>query len=607
MRNVGRLIDTYRYLLTILMKHAPMVVIMVLMAAVLSGLLTPFTVYINSRIFDISLQIARAEAPYSALLPYLLLFVICSLMPNLLSLFINGIAEQRTILVLRSEFKKEMLKKLKRMKYEHLEREDSMEIIDKAYSRAENAARHLFPMYVNYAISSAIGALGSLYILMTLKWWLIFPIVLPFVIETILTNRSSYNIYVELESYWKREKEYGILQTILQNREYIRENRLNQSSDFLIDTYKKRFQSRNKEYERFFFKNLKHIFLSSNISRVAVLGNALILLVLYAKHEISIGLFISISLMIFNSLYNQLDGSVYIFKWGHYHANFFEYYKKYFALSEDEQQEAGALPETFDITFQDVWFRYPGTERDILKGLSFTIGNQEKVSIVGENGEGKSTMVKLLLGLFQPDKGSILIGGKQLSECSLDTRIKLFGSVFQEFNRFQISLEENIVIGDLSDKNNEEKLQKILEKVGLSEIMETLPQKKQTMLGKEFEGGTDLSGGQWQRIALARALYGDKPILILDEPTSQLDPLAESALYSEFSELAQGKTSLFITHRLGSTAITDRIIVIADGVVAQSGTHEELLAAGGLYAAMFESQKSWYQSQKEVGQHAGSH
>jgi ATP-binding cassette subfamily B protein len=596
MKNVSTLIDTYRYLLKILLKNAPAIVILVFGLSILFGLLAPFGVFVNSNLFNLGLKVAQGEVGFGELIPFLVLFVVAALAPGLIDLFVDGFAEARSQLVLRSAFRGEMLQKLKKMKYEHLENEVSMEIIDKAYSRAENAARHLFPMYVFYSISSVVGAMGSLYIIVSIKWWLIIPILIPFILETILASRSTFNIYVELESYWKQEKEYAILQNILQERDYIRENWLNQASDYLVETYKSRLKSRNRTYEKYFFKNLRKVFLSSNISRFAVLGNILLLLFIYIRGEVSVGLFISASLMIFNSLYNQLGGSVFIFKWGHYHANFFNYYRRYFELSDDIEGEAASMPERFDIEFRDVWFRYPGTDRDILKGISFVINDGEKVSIVGENGEGKSTMVKLLLGLFAPDRGEILVGGKPLARFSLEQRIRLFGTVFQDFSRFNITLEENVVIGDLSGTGTKAKdrFESALKRAGLEEVVESLPEQEKALLGKQFEGGTDLSGGQWQRIAMARALYGNRPILILDEPTSQLDPMAESALYREFAEITHDKTSLFITHRLGSTAVTDQIIVISDGVVAEVGTHEELIEADGLYAEMFESQKSWY-------------
>jgi ATP-binding cassette subfamily B protein len=253
------------------------------------------------------------------------------------------------------------------------------------------------------------------------------------------------------------------------------------------------------------------------------------------------------------------------------------------------------MPESLDIEFRDVWFRYPGTDRDILKGLTFTVRDGEKASIVGENGEGKSTMIKLLLGLYTPDRGEIRIGGRNLADFPPHMRAKLFGAVFQDFPRYSITLKENIGIGDIDTIGEEAKIREAARKGNVDAFADTLSKGYDTLLGRDFEGGVDLSGGQWQRIAIARALMGDKPILILDEPTSQLDPVAEADLYREFAAMAEDRTALFITHRLGSTMITDRIFVIDGGRVAESGTHDELMRAEGIYARMFNAQKQWYQ------------
>ena len=234
-----------------------------------------------------------------------------------------------------------------------------------------------------------------------------------------------------------------------------------------------------------------------------------------------------------------------------------------------------------------------------MKGLSFIVKNGEKLSIVGQNGEGKTTMVKLLLGLFQPDSGEIRIGGKPLSAYTQAARSKMFGAVFQDFVKYSITLGENIGVGNVDKLEDSEAIGAAIKKGKADLLVGELDKGIATLLGRDFEGGVDLSGGQWQRIAIARAFMGDKPILILDEPTSQLDPMAESEIYSDFAEMSAGKTAIFITHRLGSTLITDRVLVITDGKVAQSGTHEELMAAGGLYADMFNAQKQWYVKNRE--------
>jgi ATP-binding cassette subfamily B protein len=186
------------------------------------------------------------------------------------------------------------------------------------------------------------------------------------------------------------------------------------------------------------------------------------------------------------------------------------------------------------------------------------------------------------------------LGGRPISSYSRKDLTTLLGPIFQDFNRYAITLRENIGVGFIDQLHDDDRIAYAARKGKVDHFVEDLPHGYDTVLGREFENGVDVSGGQWQRIAIARAFMGDKPVLLLDEPTSQLDPIAESQLYREFAEMANGKTAIFITHRLASTMITDRILVIQDGVVTQQGTHEQLMASGGLYAEMFEAQRHWY-------------
>lgn len=326
--------------------------------------------------------------------------------------------------------------------------------------------------------------------------------------------------------------------------------------------------------------------------------NVILLLFLFIKNEITVGVFISTSLAMFTQVFSTLTMVTHIFRWSGFQINTFDYYDKYFDLSEDEQTSDCEIPSTVRIEFHDVWFRYPNTDKDILRGLSFTVEAGEKVSIVGENGEGKSTMVKLLLGLFVPTRGEIRINGHSLFDYSEKSRSRIFGTVFQDFVRYSISAKENVEIGCL-DNATDENFQCAIQKSKADRFLSELPSGSDTLLGRDFEGGVDLSGGQWQRIAISRAFMGDKPVLIFDEPTSQLDPIAESNLYHEFSQMADGKTAITITHRLASTMITDRILVLSKGRVAESGNHEELMKLQGIYAQMFESQKQWYRNAEE--------
>ncbi len=592
-----RIFSAYRELLSIIYQESPFVVLSAIIAAIIMGAAAPVSIWVNSQIFNLGLLVAGGTMQFASYIPYLVLFVILMLLPVVVGdLFIYGYVEPRSQLILRTAYKGKMLQKLKKMRYEHLESAESMEIIDKAYNRTENSARHMFPMYVKVTVTSLIATIGTLSIIASVRWWLLLTVLLPFALEAWFRAKNNYNIYDELESYWQKEREYSILGSMLQSREYVKENHLFQSSDFLIDTYRKRLNQRNRIYERFYFKHLRRNFTGYNVIRAAQIGNALLLLYLYTIGDISIGLLISLTLTIFTSLYSWdgLGGCATLFLASGYHIKFFEYYDKYFALSEDEYGEDNELPKDFTIEFDNVYFTYPGTEKQILKGLNLTIKHGEKVSIVGENGEGKTTMIKLLLGLFTPDSGTIRIGGKKLSDYTPEIRQKLFGPVFQDFVKYSIPLSENIGVGDARHVDDEKAILEAMKKAQVDSFLGDLPNGAQTLLGRDFDDGVDLSGGQWQRIAIARAFMGDKPILILDEPTSQLDPMAESRIYSEFRQMSEGKTAIFITHRLGSTMITDRILVLSDGQVIKSGSHDELMAQGGLYADMFHSQKQWY-------------
>lgn len=589
-----RIFAAYRDLISIICAEAPLMVIITFVLTALSGVLTPFSVYVNQRVFDGGLAVARSEMAFSQYSIYLFLFVFVSVLPGIIGSVIYGYVEPRSLLILRTAYRARMLEKLKTMKYEHFENEQSVEIINKAFFRAENSARHMWPMYVYWRGLCLIASIGSLAYLFNVRWWLPITVLIPFALETYIATKVNYNIYTEMEKYWNKERRYSILGSYLRSRNFTKELKSYGNYDYLIDTYTKRLNERNRDYEHYYFKNLRQILLSGNITKAGEIVNLIIILVLFATGKITVGLFIALSKLVFMEIYGYLGSIADFFKWSGYHINSFEYYDKFFQLSDDPAGTETDLPSSFDIEFRDVWFKYPGTDRYVLKGLNLKIEEGEKASIVGENGEGKSTMIKLLLGLFTPDKGEILIGEKNLNDYPLSLRTKIFGPVFQDFPRYSITIGENIGIGDIDEVDNVAKIKEAAEKAEVAEFAEKYPDSYNTLLGRDFEGGVDLSGGQWQRIAIARALMGDKPVLLLDEPTSQLDPIAEAELYREFATMVKDRTAILVTHRLGSTMITDRIFVINDGQVAEMGTHSELMQKGGIYAEMFNAQKQWY-------------
>jgi len=211
---------------------------------------------------------------------------------------------------------------------------------------------------------------------------------------------------------------------------------------------------------------------------------------------------------------------------------------------------------------------------------------------VGVNGAGKTTLTKLLTGLYGQYEGEILLNGRDLRSYSQSELKSLYSLAYQDFARYFVSLKDTIALGW---PDREARLDATIHQVGLDDAVTELPKGANTPLGKILDEGTDISGGQWQRVAIARALVSPAPVRILDEPTAALDPISESDIYHEFKRMSQGVTTLFISHRLGSTLLADRIFVIGEGRVLEQGDHEELMALHGLYAEMYEAQRSWYQ------------
>jgi len=250
-----------------------------------------------------------------------------------------------------------------------------------------------------------------------------------------------------------------------------------------------------------------------------------------------------------------------------------------------------------EIAFRDVRFRYPGAEKDTICGVSFKIRAGEKIAVVGLNGAGKTTLIKLLCGLYSPTAGEILVDGNPVSAYNIEDYYKNIAAVFQQIDLFPMSIEENIVFGEEND-GGEEKLRRVLALSGLNEKIESLPQGVKTKFDRTlYEDAVDFSGGEKQKLALARALYKEAPVVVLDEPTSALDPIAENEIYQKYNELTRHTTSLFISHRLASTRFCDRIFFLENGVIAECGTHDELMEKGGKYAALYEVQSKYYKKE----------
>lgn len=277
-------------------------------------------------------------------------------------------------------------------------------------------------------------------------------------------------------------------------------------------------------------------------------------------------------------------------------SNLTNYVRQYLELPEPTES-LGEKPEKtdkYEIEFRNVSYTYSGAELPTIKNISFKLNRGEKLAMVGLNGAGKTTLIKLMCGLYEPTEGEILLNGKPIPEYDRREYFKLFGTVFQDIDVLPVTVAENIS-GSKTDETDMPRVFGCMKKSGIYDKVMDLPQKENTRLVKSvYDDATDFSGGQMQKLALAKALYKDAPVLLLDEPTAALDPIAEQEMYLSYAEFSKGKSSVFISHRLASTRFCDRIILIADGGIAEEGSHAELMALGGKYAELFEMQSSYY-------------
>jgi ATP-binding cassette subfamily B protein len=270
----------------------------------------------------------------------------------------------------------------------------------------------------------------------------------------------------------------------------------------------------------------------------------------------------------------------------------------FFDMKPQVTSKPDALPAPRPIVkgfeFRDVWFKYPGTERWILRGLNLKVEPGERIALIGQNGQGKTTIVKLMTRLYDPTKGQVLLDGVDLREYNVEDLCGEIGVIFQDFMRYEMIARENIAVGRIESFDDLPAIEAAAEKSLADGVIAKLAGGYDQMLGRRFEGGVDLSGGEWQKIALARAYLRDAQALILDEPTAALDAKAEFEVFERFNELTIGKMALFISHRFSTVRMAERIVVLEDGAIAEQGNHDQLMALGQRYAEMFELQASSY-------------
>jgi ATP-binding cassette subfamily B protein len=387
------------------------------------------------------------------------------------------------------------------------------------------------------------------------------------------------------------------LTTVLTTDEFNKEVKLYTLGDHFIGRYRRVANEYYEETKSLLIRRYGSGFGWGALTIIASSGTYLYVAILAVRGTITLGsltVFTQAAQQVQSSFQGILGGIQSIYEHGLYLSTLYELLDREPRIASPVDPAPVRRPFQRGIEFQHVTFRYPGKGVPALDNVSFFIAPGETVALVGRNGAGKSTIVKLLGRLYDPDEGRILLDGRDLREYDPADLRREFGMMFQDYATFQLSAAENIGVGNVDRVGDRTAIQVAAARGGADSVIERLPEGYDTTLGKWFEGGNQLSGGEWQKVALARAFMRDAQVLILDEPTAALDAQAEHDLFARIKELTRGKMALFISHRFSTARMADRILVIEGGRLIEQGTHEALMALDGRYASLFELQAASY-------------
>lgn len=591
--------------ISIAYKANPVIVLCILLFAGANGFVPFLLILMNSSFINSAIDYVNQKSSFSDVLgPLITIFLLIGYVQ--MYAVISQILFSRVTISLRESFNTAIIQKQLSIKYEHIENEETNELLNRivknpGFYSINEVFRHLVDL-----IGILINFVAVGWLVFELKWWLgavLFLVCIPLVLISYVSQQKIYTI---LRSTSDLDRKSGYIEfDVLRGRDLAAERRLFGFTSYFNEKFEQYFTGAINLSKKVKFKWLALNKVSVMFIIITCVSFAVMLLTPLKNNEITLGFFISLVTAIFQlqeKMANQMSEIIgFLSKDNEYMKDL----NRFVQLEDEEENITGSQEKNIPILrvqtieFKNVYFKYPGTSNYILKGLSFTIQSGMHYAVVGKNGSGKSTITKLLLGLYTPDQGEILINGINIRHIQSQTLHMLFSVVYQDFAKYSVTVGENIAVGDTRQFTGKKKLEaakiiEIADYVRLKENVEQLPQQFDTPLGKILPNGIDLSGGQWQKIALARSLMKKDTVRILDEPTAALDPLEESNLYTHYSRISSEDTTIFISHRLGSTKLADIILVIDDGRVAECGCHEDLMQSRGIYNDMFNSQKEWY-------------
>ncbi|MDE7176905.1 MAG: ABC transporter ATP-binding protein/permease [Lachnospiraceae bacterium] len=600
LKSIKKTWETLRFMLKLTWQKKPILLLVYAVSLLRRVFDRAWQILLPKLLMD-ELQLFLAGAEASLHLHNIGMYAVISVGVNLLSGIIGSIVDDHARSVINEWFQEyiaaDMARQAMEMDFEHTEDPDALDVLNKAnegmswYSGGvEGVLNELFQLLSNILVICG----GAAVVLVTCP--LLFPVQLAALLAFLYFNMK--NNRIEVASFERLSADNRIFSYFffqISQFQYGKDIRLYNSAGMMgrraEDQAKKmtatwleeNVKTRNNNWVMDVVNTLRDAISYFYIGYLAI------------THKISLGDFsmcVAAASVLYQSMFGIAGGLQQITNRCNYAHRYLEFLE-YPAAMEKGSRSVEKGEHT--IEFADVSFQYPRSENYVLRHINLKIKSGEHLSIVGLNGAGKTTLVKLLCRLYDVTEGAILIDGVNIKEYAEEEYRRLFAVVFQDFELFAFSLKENVVLAE-TDSADPKKIEEVLRLTGLSEDVQKLPEGMDTMIFKSYdEHGTELSGGQKQKTAIARALYRNAPIVILDEPTAALDPIAEYEIYRQFETLVGGKTAIYISHRLSSCRFCDKIAVFAEETLREYGTHDELVSLeGGIYAEMFHEQAKYY-------------
>jgi len=485
-----------------------------------------------------------------------------------------------------------ILEQCSEIEYQYYEDAGTYPMIDQVMKEGKTKIMQISNV-ANQIIEFAVKMAGILVYITAVQWWFVLILLVLTIPMWVLTIIAAGKEGQASRDNWKYYRHSKLFSNILNSREYVKEAKI-------FNTYPLIGKRWNENMKRFqdgkINANIKERFIIGYINIAQYLLTIVLILCMInpvRNGQISVGALVSTM----NSVWQLIGTGLFVIYEVLFVLMDYQVFKgtlkKFFALKHEDLDSGEPLHQIDHIQIEDLWYRYPGEENYVLKGVTLAASEKEHVALVGENGCGKSTLVKLVLGLLQPEKGRIYINHKPAEQYRLRDRRRAFACVFQDYVRYNLTLRENVQIGELSAEKEDAKVTAALQRIDsalLSEIGGSLDKK----LGKLTSDAQDISGGQWQKVALARAEYSSAGVIVMDEPTSAIDPILEKNMIEQLTKNNAHRMAFMITHRLGSVQKMDKVIVLKDGTVKACGSHGNLIKEDEYYAKLYKTQEKWY-------------